>query len=79
MVHKLKEWQAAHPGVSIDGDGRWLAWKPCINRARRFDSYFAAHKAALSHEKCQCDGSHFIIELEGPPIQRSARELGYRR
>ncbi len=71
MAQTLQSWIAQHPGVEVDGDGRWLVFKPCRNRARRFVSYFAAHRVALSHEACKCDESHFVVELEGPPVGRS--------
>jgi hypothetical protein len=72
MATTLQTWTAAHPGIEVDGDGRWLVFKPCLKRARRFDSYFVAHRAALSHEVCKCDDSHFVVELAATaPLSRS--------
>ena len=73
MAQTLQSWAAQHPGVEIDGAGRWLVWKPCRNKARRFGSYFAAHTVSNSFENCQCGGSHFIVELEGPPAKSLTR------
>jgi hypothetical protein len=73
MATTLQSWTANHPGVEVDGVGRWLVFKPCLKKARVFDSYFAAHRAALSREFCKCDDSHFIVELvTAAPVSRSS-------
>lgn len=73
MATTLQTWISTHPGVWIEGDGKWLVYKPCLNKARRFESYFVAHQALLSHDHCKCDGSHFIVELGEvkAPLSRS--------
>jgi hypothetical protein len=71
MAQSLQSWLAQHPGVEIAGEGRWLVFKPCLNKARRFQSYFAAHRAVVSHEVCRCDDSHFIVELAEVPTRIS--------
>jgi len=73
MAQTLQNWIAQHPSVEVAGDGGWLVFKPCLNKARRFESYFSAHCAVRSHAVCKCDESHFILELEEPraPVARS--------
>jgi hypothetical protein len=80
MATTLQNWTAQHPGVAIDGDGKWLIFKPCLNKARKFESYFVAHSALLSHDFCKCDQSHFIVELAvpAPPVRRNFA-VGYAR
>jgi hypothetical protein len=73
MATTLQTWTATHPGVEVDGSGKWLVFKPCLKKARRFESYFAAHRALLSRDFCRCDESHFIVELGElkAPLSRS--------
>jgi hypothetical protein len=80
MATTLQSWTAQHPGVAIEGDGKWLVYKPCLCKARRFDSYFAAHRASLSRDFCKCESSHFIVELAVPanPARRNFA-VGYAR
>jgi hypothetical protein len=70
MAVTLNQWQAEHPGVLVDGDpaGRWLVYKPCLHRARRFGSYYTAHTLSNSWRNCNpTDGhSHAIVELAVP-------------
>ena len=72
-VHRFQDWQAAHPEVIVDGDpaGKWLVYKPCLKKARRYASYFMAQQLAPYRDICRCRESHFIFELEGPTANRA--------
>lgn len=67
MVQKFQDWQAKHPDVPVDGDGRWLVYKPCLNKAQRFVSYFPAEFSAARRDLCRCRQAHYIVELAKEP------------